>query len=111
MLACHPSLVRSRTTSTSPARGKDDEAAERIERALQDCTLDADVLLKARRSTTEPTAWVASSQRILERWTSNLLGTEVDPAVSSTVSRGVTDALSFISKSIESSVRAKGEDR
>ncbi|WP_346623818.1 hypothetical protein [Blastococcus montanus] len=111
MVACHPGLVRARTTAVAPARGQDDEAAQRIERALRDCTLDADVLRTARRSTTEPSAWVASSQRILERWTSNVLGTEVDPAVSSTVPSGVTAALSFISRSIESSVRGKGDDR
>ncbi|SDY48120.1 hypothetical protein SAMN05661080_03611 [Modestobacter sp. DSM 44400] len=111
MVACHPLLVQSRTASTSPAPRKDDVTAERIESALRDCTLDAGVLRQARRDPTEPSAWVASSQRILERWTSNLLGTEVDPAGSDTASRGVTDALSFISRSIESSVRGKRDDR
>ncbi len=110
MLACHPSLVRARTTAPS-RRHADDAVAERIERATRECTLDPDVLLKARQDPTEPSAWVASSQRLLERWTSSNLGTEVDPAISSPGSRGVTDALSFISKTIESSVRDKGEDR
>jgi hypothetical protein len=107
MVACHPHLVRSRTTGAAPAQGADDESAARIESALRNCTLDADVLRKARQDQSEPTAWVASSQRILERWTSNALGAEVDPTVTTTASRGVTDALQFISKSIESSVRGK----
>jgi hypothetical protein len=110
MLACHPGLVRSRTTASSYPRTPD-AVAEQIERATRECTLDPDVLLTARQDSSQPYAWVASSQRILERWTSNLLGTEVDPGVSGTTSRGVTDALSFISKSIESSVRERGGDR
>ncbi|WP_137161745.1 hypothetical protein [Blastococcus sp. CCUG 61487] len=116
MVACHPFLVRSRTTSSAP--NKDDAAVDWIERALRDCTLDEDVLIKARKGSTEPSAWVASSQRILERWTSDLLATEVDPAAPTPASRGVTDALAFISRSIETSVRAqedgvraKGDDR
>jgi hypothetical protein len=49
--------------------------------------------------------WLAASQRILERYASSLIGTDTDPEESETAADGVTNALKFISDTIEGTVQ------
>ena len=55
--------------------------------------------------TVQPPAWLASNQRILERYTSSLIGTDANPEESEAAAGGVTDALKFISDAFEGTVR------
>lgn len=107
-LACHPSLVRARADG-APAGSPD--LARAIESTLVRCTPASDVLKRARSAPGASSAWVASSQRLLERWTSNLVGTESDPDAAPAGREGVTAALSFISSVIEDNVRDEGAPR
>jgi hypothetical protein len=101
-MACHPGLVRARADG-APAGSPD--LAREIETTLDDCTPDWDLLRRARHDPAESYAWVASSQRLLERWTSGLVGTETDPDAAPGDRDGVTQALKFISSVIEDAVR------
>ncbi|SOE03457.1 hypothetical protein [Blastococcus haudaquaticus] len=108
-IACHPGLVRARAVG-APAGSPG--LARAIEATLDDCTPDPHLLRQARHDPAEAYAWVASSQRLLERWTSGLVGTETDPDASRTERDGVTSALRFISSVIEDAVRDnKGASR
>ncbi len=104
-LACHPSVVR--LASGGAPRPLHEALASRIETAFHECTLDRGILRGELRGSTEPPAWLASSQRLLERWTSAALPTEPEPA-DTAYDSGVTAALSFISSTIEASVRERG---
>ncbi len=107
-MACHPGLVRARAAG-APAGSPG--LAREIESRLHQCTPDPALLGRVRHDPAESFAWVASSQRLLERWTSNLVGTETDPDASPGERDGVTKALEFISSVIEDSVRGKGTPR
>lgn len=109
-LACHPTLARSKTGHPSGSP-EEQELARALEGTVSRCTVDADVLQAARQDPSESSAWVTSSQRLLERWTSTAVGGTEDPAASVSSNRGVTDALAFISSVIEDTVRGKGRDR
>jgi hypothetical protein len=109
-LACHPSYLQAAPGVARPPAREVGLAGE-IESTVQDCTLDQGVLQLEPHGPTEPPAWLASSQRLLERWTSTLLGTDVDPADSRARATGATSALSFIASTIEDSVRENGSDR
>jgi hypothetical protein len=106
-LTCHPSNLNQVPTATVGTVVKGELASE-IESTVSDCTLDRGLLSAQLRGSTEPPAWLASSQRLLERWTSAVIGSESDPADSRAASIGVTEALSFISGAIEDSVGDPG---
>jgi len=50
-------------------------------------------------------AWAAANQRLLERWTADMIGIERAPGESEAVAPGVTEALHFISTAIEESAQ------
>jgi hypothetical protein len=101
-MACHPGLVRAWAKG---APGGSRGLAQELEAALDTCTPDSGVLRQARHDPAEAYAWVASSQRLLERWTSSLVGTDTDPDARPGRREGVTKALEFISSVIEDAVR------
>ena len=107
-MACHPGLVRARAAGT-PVGSPD--LARDLESTLARCTPDPVLLQRAGHDAAGSLAWVASSQRLLERWTSSLVGTETDPDAAPGERDGVTEALKFISSVIEDAVREKGANR
>ena len=82
-----------------------DSALEReLTNAIADLTLDKGVTGDELRGSVQPPAWLASNQRILERYTSSLIGTDANPEESEAAAGGVTDALKFISDAFEGTV-------
>jgi hypothetical protein len=100
-MSCHPSRLQA--TEVAPS-AKEEELDRELISAVVDYTLDKGAVGEELRGPGQPPAWLAANQRILERYTSSLLGTEADPHESEDAAGGVSDALKFISDAIEGTV-------
>ena len=86
MVSCHPRRVHDRGPA-APAKRED--LQQDLEHAIEQCTpAIAD----------GAPAWAAANQRLLERWTADMIGIERAPGESES---GVSEALQFISTAIE----------
>jgi hypothetical protein len=109
-ISCHPAWVQAASSVPGPA-AKDEALEREIIVTAKDCTLDKGVTGQELRGPVEPPAWLAANQRLLERWTSGLIGTETEPLPAEHAATGVSQALKFISSTIEDTVRERGGSR
>lgn len=93
MVSCHPRRVHDRGPA-APAKRED--LQKDLEHAIDQCT---PAIAEG------APAWAAANQRLLERWTADMIGIERAPGESEAVAPGVTEALHFISTAIEESAQ------
>ena len=102
-ISCHPSLLQ--PAAKAALVTKEPALERKLTSAITDLTLDKGVTGDDLRGPVQPPVWLAASQRILERYASSLIGTDTDPEESETAADGVTNALKFISDTIEGTVQ------
>jgi hypothetical protein len=91
MVSCHPRRVHDRGPA-APAKREDLQLD--LEHAIEHCT----------PSVAEGApAWAAANQRLLERWTADMIGIERAPGEGEAAAPGVSEALHFIATTIEES--------
>jgi hypothetical protein len=91
MVSCHPGRVHDRAPA-APAKSAD--LQQDLEHAIEQCTPAIG---------DGAPAWAAANQRLLERWTADMIGLDRAPGEGEAAAPGVSEALHFISTAIEES--------